>query len=388
MRSLDKFPVLEEKSFNNDDYGIVVQQPVFNRVPNGEIGIELEMEGVNLPGQCRTNVGGVGWTVHNEGSLRNGGLEYVLTAPCARDQVIPLVEGIFAEFGANNTVLNLSSRCSTHIHINTAGMKVNQIASFVTLWGILEDALVNWCGEKRAGNLFCLRFSDCNMAAASWAKAFRTGVFQFGEQYRYLALNANALQKFGSLEVRTLRGADTPDMIYKWVDALTRIKDLAMERYANPADIAGEFSGYGARGFINEVLRDLPILDEVFDANSRLNEDVDRLLWEGVRRVQPVMYALPWHEVIEESKKVYIVDPFSSKKKKKSFLAEANDEIARAIAREQALLGGRPMRAGGNPFDEADVLAPAEEFEAVVDEEEEEFDGNEFEPEDDERDDF
>lgn len=315
MESLKSFPSNKKsKGFDPDNYGAYVHLPVFTSHQKGEIGIELEMEGSRILTNPTTRVNGVYWTRHAEGSLRGESSEYVLSAPCMREDVRALLEGLYGEFRAHGTVLDLSSRCSTHVHINASGLKVHQLASYVILWGILEDVLVNWCGEKRAGNLFCLRLSDCSDAPETWAKAFKSGRFSFQENLRYLALNAHALNKFGSLEFRTLRGADEPELVIKWVDCLLRLKDLATTRFADPRDIATEFSGLGPVDFLKDVLSGLPILDELFVENDKMGTDVIRALWDGLRRIQPIIYCLPWSEVIEESGKERIINPFKTKK--------------------------------------------------------------------------
>lgn len=375
VQSLKNFPTKKEKEFNPDNYSLRVQRPVFKSDKKGMIGIELEMEGTGLLRRLLTVVNGIGWAVHNEGSLRNGGLEYVLTEPCKIGDEGPLLAGIYREMTDAGTRLNLSSRCSTHVHINAAGLKINQLASVVILWAVLEDVLVNWCGEKRAGNLFCLRFSDCDTAAVRWSDAFKRGRFDFPEQYRYLALNGNALSKFGSLEFRTLRGADNPDLVLKWIECLLRLRELGEGRFRNPNNIATEFSGLGPIGFLEDVLKGLKILPEIFTANEKVGANINDLLWEGLRRAQPMIFALPWHEVIEEADKTYIPDPFNEPAKKIA-------DIERIRMR-----GARPVRMGdgwapihlepvldGMGAEGADDLDPIDD--EADDPEEEDEDGN------------
>lgn len=316
MESLKNFPRKKSKNgFNADEYGIYVHKPVVSNRAKGEIGIELEVEGRRVLTSPSTRVNDVYWTLHTEGSLRGESAEYVLSAPCVRGDAEALLRGLYGEFKAHGTVLNLSTRCSTHVHINASGMKVHQLASYVILWGILEEVLVNWCGDKRAGNLFCLRFSDCATAADTWADAFKTGNFNFNESLRYLALNAHSINKFGSLEFRSLRGADNPDLVLKWIECLLHLKDLAMTRFNDPRNIATEFSGLGPVEFLKDLLKDTRILEEVFKENDRIGVNISRSLWDGLRRVQPIIFCLPWYDVIEEAGKERIVNPFGSPKK-------------------------------------------------------------------------
>lgn len=108
------------------------------------------------------------WNIHNDGSLRSpdgitpGGREYVLASPAPREEVRPLLDQLFKTFDDTGARIILSNRTSTHVHINISDLKINQIVSFMVLWNVFEEALVNWCGEERVGNLFCLRTKDCS----------------------------------------------------------------------------------------------------------------------------------------------------------------------------------------------------------------------------------
>src|ERR1043165_8409309 len=119
-----------------------------------EVGIEIEMEGSRLPGKVVQPISnGQIWTVHTDGSLRNGGLEYLLSAPIPKAYVTEALEILYGTFKSNGSRLNPSNRCSTHIHINCDGLKINELTSLICLWGVIEDVMVNWCGERRVGNL-------------------------------------------------------------------------------------------------------------------------------------------------------------------------------------------------------------------------------------------
>ena len=123
-KALDFFPKDAKKGFDSDRYGIEVNAPVSGKgnIP-GEVGLELELEASNnLPPRVDTNVKGVGWVAHADGSLRHGGLEYTLSAPCPREDVEPLLYGLFDEIKAYKTKLKLSTRCSTHVHVNVSTM--------------------------------------------------------------------------------------------------------------------------------------------------------------------------------------------------------------------------------------------------------------------------
>ena len=172
-KSLIGFPSRKLAAFDPDTYGFDVRTQVAKVSDyEGDVGIEIELEGVNLPATINLNVNGVTWVSHADGSLR-GGIEYVTSQPCAVADVEPLVSGLFAAITAAGGVIRNSTRCSTHVHLNARGMKLNQLCAFVALYGCFETTLTNWCEPVRRGNLFALRLEDSDYAVDEWVEVRR-----------------------------------------------------------------------------------------------------------------------------------------------------------------------------------------------------------------------
>jgi hypothetical protein len=126
----------------------------------------------------------------------------------------------------------------------------------MALWYTFEEVLTEWCGEHRVGNLFCLRAMDAPAIIAQLRKFIKNdGQSQLSEHLHYAGLNAHALAKFGSLEVRTLRGCSDPQTIIDWVGILERLYNLSAE-YEDPRDICGAFSSEGPLAFFEKILGD------------------------------------------------------------------------------------------------------------------------------------
>lgn len=334
IKSLESFPGKNAKTFDPAFYGMDIRGDMGAAARyTGEIGLELELEGRRLPSvYTGSPQGRVTWVVHEDGSLRNGGREYVLSEPCDRKQVKPLLTDLFTNITEQGGRVANSTRCSTHVHLNMRGVKLNQLASFVALWGCFEDVLSNYCGESRAGNLFALRLSDSQFAVDQWERAFRKGIFTFQREYRYLALNPVCLQTFGSLEVRTMRGVDNADEAVNWVNLLTALKDVAMSKdFENPAVISQQFSGLGALGLFDSIFRSTGLSDAVLAASAAMEEDPEKLIRAGFRRVQPLLYVLPWDEYVAEVAKPFVPDPFGTKAKPKP--RHYNEDLEAALVR-------------------------------------------------------
>lgn len=347
---LDDFP--KGETFDTERYGMDICSPCVMSGVNGVVGIEVEMEGQRLPRDGFEVKGGLGWTVHTDNSLRNGGLEYVLTEPVAEADVPEFVHALYRRFDTDKLVP--SNRTSTHVHLNFGGQKLNGLAAFVALWGAFEDTLINWCADNRIGNLFALRMSDSAFAASTWAQAFQTGSFRFSNDYKYLALNPAALNRFGSLEIRALEGTIDPERIIKWVNLLCTIRSTALGM-ENPLRIPEAISGNGGFGYLESIIGHLPIFSEIIDANkARGVDNVDKTILKGFRRVQPIIYSLPWDVLVPEMNKVRIPDPFGKKVKKNRLVdfAEAMDRQRPAYQ----LNGAAPQRAV--VFDDPIAFAP------------------------------
>jgi hypothetical protein len=294
-----------KSSFEPKAYGIELCRGVgFDYTTQvGDYGIEIEVEGTGLPGNIPN------WVRHDDNSLR-GGSEYVTDGAVSKAQAIANVSSLFDTFTFTGTRLNNSYRTSTHVHVNMRSVKVNTMAAFVALWGMFEDVLAAWCGPTRAGNLFSLRMSDSSYAVDGWIRGFKTGDFSYSRDMRYLALNPACLRTLGTLEIRLMRAVENVGEFEKWIEAIDRIKTHA-GTYSDPSIIGVDFSTLGGIGFLETVFAGLPILDELLAVDN-----AGQLVRDGYRRIQPILYVIPWASVLPEIEKVYVPNPFGALKPK------------------------------------------------------------------------
>ena len=120
-----------------------------------EGGIEIEMEGRNLQLHRPTY-----WRQDNDGSLRGESMEFVLRYPCERAKVSGMLGYLQTKLKEQEATLSPSPRCGVHVHINCQHMKIQQVFNFSYLYYIFEDILMEYCGELRKGNLFCMTLED------------------------------------------------------------------------------------------------------------------------------------------------------------------------------------------------------------------------------------
>ncbi len=181
----------------------------------GDIGIELEIEGKHLGFEDESKY----WVSHAEPSLRDG-VEYVLREPISAKNLDVVLE----EFKALTPRIKIiqSLRTSTHIHINIDKLTLKEMYNVLCHYFLVEDFLVALNGSSRVGNLFCLRASDAFGQISACIAGIRNGAFPMGDNnsLKYGAVNLVAPRKYGSLEFRFPRGAESMDFVKFWAKGL------------------------------------------------------------------------------------------------------------------------------------------------------------------------
>lgn len=309
----------------------------------GDIGIEIEVEGENLLTAIPKY-----WICHKENSLRGESMEYVFSEPYPLAIVRKALEFLDGALKANDSKLKFSNRTSVHVHVNVQDLTMLQAYNFAVLYLIFENILVNYAGPTRVGNLFCLRGVDAEALIKKliYSVEEKRGFAAFeGDGFRYAALNFCATPKFGSFEFRALRGTMDLDLIELWVNTLYSLREKAKE-FENPQSIIMAFSAKGPNNFLTECI------SEEFIKDQRATYIDD--LYEGVRLVQDFAYCTDW------------IEP------KEPVFKEAKDKIKNKFGREEVV---HHVHARGIPVDfppipglgVADAVPVADDEEEVED---------------------
>ena len=271
----------------------VIYPPVgvlLRRKPTKEaIGLEIECEGNSFKKEGLP----APWTFHVDHSLRGqDNAEYVLAKPIAFNRVPEALDILWSMFEQHGTVLADSNRTSVHVHLNVQDWYLNRLTSFLAMYFCVEELLTAWCGEHRVGNLFCLRAKDAPAIVSHLRHFIRTnGKHQIPESFHYAGLNAQALFKYGSVEIRTLRGPTNKQVILDWVSMLERLYTLAAE-YDDPRDICGLFSSGGPLNFLSALLG--PQEAVLREGISYTDDMIRDAMYYGIRLVQDLVYCRDW----------------------------------------------------------------------------------------------
>jgi hypothetical protein len=200
------------------------------------VGVELELEGLTS--------GDVGvaqrhlnphWTVTTDGSLRNGGVEFITTGGKGGEVLYQAYERITTLL--RDTVnYDASWRCSTHMHLNMLDFTCNQVARYMLVYAACEPVLFALAGSQRRSSNFCTPLADSlvfhkklisrlydNTVANRLASA---------QTSKYTALNFQPLfgnqnvRPLGTIEFRGGRPMTTMDELLLQTNILLSIKDF------------------------------------------------------------------------------------------------------------------------------------------------------------------
>lgn len=279
----------------------------------GDIGIEFEFEGTlrsrAFPVSKTT---GATWILKEDGSLR-GGHEYVLSVPCAVDELPELVEGLYESFNTSSSAFSLSNRCSTHVHINVKGLKANNLTAIIALWMTFEESIIEYMGEVRKANHFCLSTKDASSLQTFWSSFLDNGFVPEGGGYKYSALNLLPIWRFGSIEFRCAPAWDTSDKPIEWAKFLLALRDYAVENYENPQDLAIAISEQTPLGIFTEICRKADVNNfrtNVLEATGSSEDTFNNNGIRGLREAQPFLFNHPWVDWLPDLRREYIHNPF------------------------------------------------------------------------------
>jgi hypothetical protein len=207
----------------------------------GSLGVEIECEGKNL-----SVIDSPHWRTERDGSLRGNypdcSAEYVMRKPVSDKQFPGILRKLIdhqaqAQFA-------FSFRTSVHVHVNAQELTEDELLAFLYACFLLEEPLMNFCGESRKANRFCLRIRDAEGYAETLNSLFENGFnhvrYLNGDRIRYSAINIHALTKYGSVEFRGMRGNMDPAVLVPWCNTLLSIRENA-RKLGSPAAVYNDY---------------------------------------------------------------------------------------------------------------------------------------------------
>lgn len=187
------------------------------------IGIEVEAE--RLDGQLMALNGW--WKVHEDGSLRNNGREFVSYPPITFEDAPEALDLLFKNLPEG---VDFSKRTSTHVHVNCLDLTVQQITKIFLTYCIFERDIFNWIGVDRSDSIFCVPMLDTDlvphvlMEKSLW---HARGLFS-----KYTALNLKPISNYGTIEWRHFGGLADREKFDKWLGIIQAITTYAVNSTA------------------------------------------------------------------------------------------------------------------------------------------------------------
>ena len=220
----------------------------------GEYGIEIEAEGRNLELADTPT-----WRSEDDPSLRGvfpeSRCEWVLRQPILFKDVRKALKEINDIQKA--ATLKFSFRTSCHVHMNVQQMTYPQVLNVIYAYLLIEEPLLNYCGDVRKGNRFCLRARDAEGLLWTLREVFSGNPHDLvnfpNNSIRYAAINLEAITKYGSLEFRSMRGTLDQEVLNNWVGMLNNLKQYALSK-ESPEQIHEEFRKVGCAKFLRNVV--------------------------------------------------------------------------------------------------------------------------------------
>lgn len=254
-------------------------------LPDTFVGVEIELEPAIIDGSGMILYNSAfmqqnGWSVERDGSLRAGGLEFVLAAPSAGKALEQALTAFFSENGPREWAAN--ERTSTHIHVDMSQEEDTDavLRNTLAMYYVLEPGLMDLAGEGRKWCGYCNSFDDSD---TTLLRAVMNGVRvreTFGRgRNRYFGANPRSLSSHGTLEIRIFPNPHNEEELFSWVNLVLELKKVAAAAAANDLTVEDEILRLGVRAMLEQygatylprVLEFMPEDDVVYRAGVCLS---------------------------------------------------------------------------------------------------------------------
>jgi hypothetical protein len=211
------------------------------RHTNGQIGVEIEAELTRALPPNYYNWPAKHWSMHEEASLRKNGTEWVTNGALTEEELNEALLDFSKMLVDNKIRFTDSKRASVHVHLNVQTHRFIDLYNTVCCYWLVEPLLLEYSGQHRKGNLFCLGLNDADAIHSKLCEGLKNftyfNAFNQKDDYRYAGLNLESIFKFGSIEIRTMRCTSDMKLIRSWAIALNSLKENA-KTFRSPTHIS------------------------------------------------------------------------------------------------------------------------------------------------------
>lgn len=186
-------------------------------------GLEVELEHV----RAGHDIAPPGWTITNDGSLRNMGIEFV-SPPKAKADLMQDITTLFES--AERRGWQATARCGTHVHADMSGRSLQELGAVVATYLCLEPALFTFAGDGREECVYCIPIyeSPSDLTGAMRAALDENTVWvergpRVDGTNKYAALYLEPLMRFNTIEFRAAEAYAEAQDLMRWLELIDRV---------------------------------------------------------------------------------------------------------------------------------------------------------------------
>lgn len=259
-------------------------------IPNCLIGLEYEWEGCgNFNWETPVGRAVMPWfSNHADGSLRNGGIEFVLKEPLFGENLLAAVTamddlGRVAKFQS-------SYRTSMHVHLDMEGTTFPHAPlAMGALYAVVEPLLYRFVGQRRDYCNYCLpwhhseqHFETFLDQLAGYARPGNAKItaekLRRMKILKYAGLNYFSLGDFGTVEFRQAPVGMSRAKVIQWLNIIMSLKKyIASRTTPTPSEILDRAYSQGSELFLKSVFGDH------YTSAVRFSPDVEQDFRIGVK---------------------------------------------------------------------------------------------------------
>jgi hypothetical protein len=160
--------------------------------------------------------------MEEDGSLRNGGKEFVLH-PLNMAEALSTFKEVHKRLECYPD-LKFSERTSIHVHVNMCPYEVEQVKNIVLWYALLEQFFFMQVDPARRNNIHCVALTDTYLPI----HYFKSLGDLRQRWHKYTALNIKPLTQYGTIEFRHSEGHEDPIKLENWLKVLDNLVQLGI----------------------------------------------------------------------------------------------------------------------------------------------------------------
>ena len=262
----------------------LISKMVGKKVDGNVFGLEVEVEG-DFYRLCER--GGRNFNVERDGSLRNGGAEFILATPCDAKALVLRYRRLLANI--KEDVGKQTGQAGIHIHVNVTDLTVSELLTMYTILVCAEPCISKLYHPSRQYSLFALpvAYAQEIVDFLCLSHRFRPTVLKWWKdlsQYKYCNINLASVARNGTIELRGLETLCSHRKLSRILNVLEAAKEMAKE-YNTPMALIESLSDQGVKFVIDQLFGE--------DAQELFNQ---KDCMDNLRIIQPLAYLCDSYE--------------------------------------------------------------------------------------------